>query len=102
MGGFFVAVLKRKDDQAPFTAAVLRGIGKRAASQDLESSAPDAKRVKVICSFPELSSKQNNSGRNPKPRLKMGEKKMRIMEITLLSAHLPNSRKHRRICLDQP
>jgi len=49
MGGFFVAVLRRKDWHTLEAAehVQLHANGKRAASQEPETSTPDAKRVKI-------------------------------------------------------
>ena len=60
MGGFFVAILRRKDGDIDLTRAhtVPHATSKRAASQDPETSAPDTKRVKVTCLFCEPPSKQ--------------------------------------------
>jgi hypothetical protein len=60
MGGFFVAVLTRKSINVSLnsTQTAPHKAGKRAASQELEISAPDAKRVKVVCLYHEPSSKQ--------------------------------------------
>ena len=49
MGGFFIAVLRRQNSDTLGTAehAQVGVNGKRAAPQEAETSAPDAKRVKV-------------------------------------------------------
>lgn len=67
MGGFFVAVLTRKDDNVPLTRTqrALHTAGKRAASQEPEVPAPDAKRVKVACLCCKLPSKPIDSYRKP-------------------------------------
>jgi hypothetical protein len=99
MGGFFVAVLRRKGINTPLTGEqiALRGSSKRAASQEPEYSAPDAKRVKVTCPFCEPSSKQKHSHRTPmwepeSPMIGL-EENLWNLEIVPLPVHLQGSQK---------